>query len=173
MVCIAIMLLYPFAVPIFYALFLVAHVRKNADYEQKFHQLAVLTATIRTCFEDPFQALINIQMFSTKIIPLPWNSHSTFCDSIGNCLDLGSVITLFSLALSLVSMLKGTLESTQSSDMLGFGTCILINLLFRILSYSLINNCVHEYIIILFLILLFVNWMSLKVLKKENIGTGI
>ena len=60
--------------------------------EGRFHYLATMTTVIRTCFEDPFQLLFSIWMFSTQIIPAPWNSRANVCDTLGNC--LGSFIII-------------------------------------------------------------------------------
>ena len=44
---------------------------------------------------------------------------------------------------------------------------------FRILSYSLINICIREWIILLFVVLFIVNWVCLKELRERSLVTGI
>ena len=96
------------------------------------HYFTKMTAIIQGCAEAPSQLVVTSWMILVHQLDAPWNKNSPICDNWGNCIHLGVLLPVGSLALSWLSLLKASMDSFQASDTLPAVGLLLPSLLFRL-----------------------------------------
>ena len=92
------------------------------------HYLCRLTSLIHGHLESPLQMAYFVLMWSKGYLRTPWEDTSMFVDQNGNAWSMGNVLGTLSLTLTIVGMIKGCLDSFESTD-----------LKFQFLAFSSIN----------------------------------
>ena len=106
--------------------------------EDTAHYFLKMTSVIQGCAEAPSQIVATSWMILTHQLEAPWTKQSEVCDSWGNCIALGVFLSVGSLGLSWVSLLKASLDSFQSADVLSAVCLLLPSLVFRLASTILL-----------------------------------
>ena len=130
-------LLHPFT-PGLSALYWLIIRARGVQREDTAHYFLKMTSVIQGCAEAPSQIVATSWMILTNQLEAPWTKQSEVCDSWGNCVALGVVLSVGSLALSWISLLKASLDSFQSADVLSAICLLLPSLMFRLGSTILI-----------------------------------
>ena len=124
----------------------------QSDYR---HYLSRLSTLIHGHLESPLQMGFFIYMWSKGYLRTPWEETSMFVDSNGNKWSMGNVVTTLSLTLTIGGMIKGCLDSFESTDkkfqFLCFST---INMVYRIGSLAFYIQYFDDYRYILFPLIL-------------------
>ena len=113
-------------------------IRARGLKEDTAHYFLKMTSVIQGCAEAPSQIVATSWMILTNQLEAPWKAQSEVCDSWGNCIRLGVVLSLGSLGLSWFSLLKASLDSFQSPDLLSTVCLLLPSLIFRLASTILL-----------------------------------
>ena len=113
-------------------------IRARGLKEDNAHYFLKMTSVIQGCAEAPSQIVATFWMILTHQLEVPWVKQSEVCDSWGNCIRLGVLLSLGSLGLSWFSLLKASLDSFQSPDMLSTLCLLLPSLIFRLASTILL-----------------------------------
>ena len=120
------------------------------------HFNARLGELVGAAFESPLQIVLLLVMYAKGILTVPWNSDSTIRDSLGNELNLGPVPGVFSLSLSLLSVLKGSVaisEAKDAGEKLAVCVYTLCTIIFRTLSFTLLIIYFNEWSVMPILII--------------------
>ena len=113
-------------------------IRTRGLKEDTAHYFLKMTSVIQGSAEAPAQFVATSWMILTHQLEMPWRKQSEVCDSWGNCLRLGVVLSVGSLGLSWFSLLKASLDSFQSPDVLSTFSLLLPSLIFRLASTILL-----------------------------------
>ena len=124
-------LLHPFA-PGLSALYWFIIRARRLNKEDSAHYFLKMTSVIQGCAEAPSQIVATSWMILTHQLEAPWTKQSEVCDSWGNCVAFGVVLSVGSLGLSWISLLKASLDSFQSADVVSALCLLLPSLIFRL-----------------------------------------
>ena len=113
-------------------------IRARGLKEDTAHYFLKMTSVIQGCAEAPSQIVATSWMILTHQLEVPWRKQSEVCDSWGNCIRMGALLSAGSLGLSWFSLLKASLESFQSPDVLSTLCLLLPSLIFRLASTILL-----------------------------------
>ena len=105
----------------------------------------------------------------------PWNTKDAWCDDIGNCIDLGYSLALFSFSISCLSVLKNSLDSFQvSKDRVGLAALVVPTTLFKIGAYTLNYVFLGDFFVIVLAAAMVVNFLVTQSgWKEENSGINL
>ena len=149
----------PFSLPMFFLRWLVKFNSSDLKTFDYLHHNARLSHLLSFSLEAPIQLVLLLVLWGEGLLPLPW--METFCikDTQGRivCLYTG----IFSLIMSLLSVIKGSMEVSEGpkwTDQAQAGGYAVCNLAFRLPSYALLILYFNEWSVILFLVILFINY---------------
>jgi hypothetical protein len=162
----------PFSLPLFFLRWLINFDSPDLKTFDYLHHNARLSHLLSFSLEAPIQLVLLLVLWGEGLLPLPW--IDTFCitDTQGRhvCLYTG----IFSLIMSLLSVIKGSMEVsegpkwTDQAQAAGYAIC---NLAFRLPSYALLILYFNEWSVILFFAILFINYTFMvrydTIKKKE------
>ena len=138
----------------------------QSDYR---HYLSRLSTLIHGHLESPLQMGFFIYMWSKGYLRTPWEETSMFVDRNGNKWSMGNVLTTISLTLTIGGMIKGCLDSFESTDkkfqFLCFST---INMVYRIGSLAFYIQYFDDYKYILPVILPLLGISSIIFLRRSE-----
>ena len=107
-------------------------IRARGLKEDNAHYFLKMNSVIQGCAEVPSQIVATFWMILTHQLEVPWANQSEVCDLLDNCIRLGVLLSLGSLGLSWFSLLKASLDSFQSPDVLSTLCLLLPSLIFRL-----------------------------------------
>ena len=125
------------------------------------HYLSRLSSVIHGHLESPLQMAFFIYMWSKGYLRTPWEETSRFVDRNGNAWSMGNVWGTMSLTLTIVGMIKGCLDSFESTDeKFKFFVFSSINMVYRIGSLSVYSQFFDDpqYLLMLLVPLLIVTY---------------
>ena len=99
------------------------------------HQNQRVSELITSSVESPLQLVLMMLLVAYGKLPMPWNETSTIQDDLGNSVSLGAFPGMFSLIMSVLSLIISSLdvaECTNWKDRFVFGSYAFCNGLFRI-----------------------------------------
>ena len=131
----AILLLAPIASPLFKLRLLWGYSNKTDDLFEYNHQNERLSELITSSVESPLQLVMMLMLISYGKIPMPWNETSILEDGVGNSINLGALPGLFSLVMSVLSLIISSLDVAECrnwKERAAFGSYAFCNGLFRI-----------------------------------------
>ena len=153
-------LLSPFAQTLF-------HLRWLYDFEiadqEKFevlHHNARLSQLLSSSYESPMQITLLLIMWAQDKIELPWATDTCVTDSMGRNICLGAIPGIFSFTISLLSLVKGSLDIcegkawTEKVIACVYSIC---NFSFRLPSIALAILFFNEWSLVLFIPILILN----------------
>ena len=154
---ILISLISPISTPFFQLRWLCKFNCKSTSTFNHAHFNARLGELVSAVFESPLQIVLLLVMYAKGILPVPWNTDSTIRDSLGNELNLGPVPGVFSMSLSLISVLKGSIaisEATCPGEKLAVCVYTLCTIIFRTLSFTLFIIYFNEWSVLIVVIVM-------------------
>ena len=101
----------------------------------------MLSELLRAVFESPLQIILLLVLYAKGKLTIPWESVTTIDDGYGNLLNLGPLPGIFSMIMSVLSVVKGCIAISEAKGVketiftIVFGVC---TILFRTLSYTAI-----------------------------------
>ena len=141
---------------------------KISDHQR--HRLARISAVLHGGIEAPMQFLIFVYAFSQGILPLPWAQSTSVADRNGNVLYLGK-ISIFSLILTLVSLLKSAMETFEIEsfvDQMWAAIYALLNMAFRILGIGFIVIYLEKFSLPFFVFMFAVIYLTLMCQREKT-----
>ena len=143
-----ILALSPFASVLFRLRLLWGYSDKPDDLFNFHHQNQKVSELITSCMESPLQLLLMMRLMAYGKLPMPWNETSTFQDDLGNSVNLGAFPAMFSLMMSVFSLIISSLDLAECGkwkDKFVFGSYAFCNGLFRIGSLALLLTLFRFY----------------------------
>ena len=99
------------------------------------HQNERVSELITSSVESPLQLVLMMLLVAFNKLPMPWNQTSTFQDDLGNSVSLGAFPGMFSLIMSILSLIVSSLDVAECDnwkDKFVYGSYAFCNGLFRI-----------------------------------------
>ena len=124
------------------------------------HFMARLSTVIHGCLESPMQFVMLGYLWSKGYLKTPWEEYSVWMDRNNNAIPVGNVAGTFSLTVTVIGILKGTLDIFEAHDeKYRFFVFTIINTTFRVLSFTYCIQIFDTYFYVLpFLgVLIFIN----------------
>ena len=140
----------PVASPLFKLRLLWNYSKKSDHLFDYNHQNDKVSELITSSLESPLQLVLTMVLISYGKLPMPWNDTSTFRDSNGNSVNLGAFPAMFSLTMSVLSLITSSLDVAECSNWkenIVFGAYGFCNGLFRILSLIILLVLFRTYTI--------------------------
>ena len=106
----------PFASTLFKLRFLSGYSTKSDDLFNFHHQNDRVSELITSSVESPLQLVLMMLFMVYGKLPMPWEATYTFQDDQGNCIYLGAVPALFSLTMSLLSIIISSMDVSESKN---------------------------------------------------------
>lgn len=157
LITIFISLLAPISTPLFQLRWLLNFDSKNNRMFDYNHFNARLSELISVAFESPVQMVLILVMYTKGKLALPWEGDSEITDSEGNVLHLGPVPGLFSLLMSIISIVKGSIEVSEAlstREKVVISTYAFSTAMFRIISYTFLIIYFKEWSIGIFVVII-------------------
>ena len=136
-----ILLLAPIASPLFKLRLLWNYSKKPDDLFDYNHHNERVSELITSSVESPLQLVLTMLLIAHKKLPMPWNEKSEFHDEAGNSINLGVLPGMFSLIMSVLSLIVSSLDVAECKNWkenVVFGAYAFCNGLFRIGSFILL-----------------------------------
>ena len=99
------------------------------------HQNQRVSELITSSVESPLQLVLMMLLVAYGKLPMPWNETATIQDDLGNSVSLGAFPGMFSLIMSVLSLIISSLDVAECAnwkDNFVFGSYAFCNGLFRI-----------------------------------------
>ena len=106
----------PFASTLFKLRLLCGYSTKSDALFNFHHQNDRVSELITSSVESPLQLVLMIQFMAYGKLPMPWEATSTFQDNQGNSIYLGAAPALFSLTMSVLSIIMSSMDVAESKN---------------------------------------------------------
>ena len=159
-VTILFLLVSPFSLPLFFISWLLAFNNSNKKTFDYLHHNARLSQLLVGSVESPLQVMFLLVLWAEEKITVPWSGSVQVTDSLGRNIDFGIFPGMLSFIISIVVILKGSLEIAESKSLgeqiivCGYAIC---NFVFRLGSFALAIIYFREWSIILFVVVTILN----------------
>ena len=153
-------LLSPFSGPLFHLRWLCHFESADEVIFDYLHHNARLSSLLSGSFESPLQLILLLIFWGNGTMEHPWSNITCTVDSQGRKLCLGIFPGIFSLSISTLSILKGSLDIAEGhtwKEKLVVFIYAFSNYLFRIPTFALIVLYFNEWSAIIFLSIFLIN----------------
>ena len=144
------LLLNPIAPAISCLLWMIFRILENKKMIQHYNFLSRLSCLINGTFESPAQMVLVLFFFITGRLQLPWNRETEIQEDVfGNKINLGYQLSIISFVFCWISLVKTASDSYQCNkvmDTITVITFIIIQVLFRIFTYTAMVTQVLYYV---------------------------
>ena len=103
----------PFSNAIFHIRWLLRFESSDAKLFDLLHHNARLSQLLSGSYESPIQIMILLYLWGTQILELPWAKDTCFTDSRNRQLCLGAFPGMFSFTISIISIIKSSLNISE------------------------------------------------------------
>ena len=161
----------PFSMTIFHARWLYHFETAPKKIFDALHHNARLSQVLSGSFESPIQIVILLVLWGQNKIDLPWKTDSCVTDSRYRTVCLGAFPGVFSITISCLSLLKGSIDIAEESSWQGkVIVCIyaMFNYTFRLISMALAILYFDEWSLILFVAILMTNVILISRFDKNK-----
>ena len=162
---------YPIAPSISLLYWGITRVRKRPDF--RVHNMAKVLSLIRGVFISPFQVANIGHLYLTSSLSPPWEEQAQYCDSLQNCLPIGSagtVIPLVAAGFTLISAAGGFLEAHSADGIfqtIEIFSIVMPNFLFRIGSFVLVSSLFKEWSLLLIFSVMITNFVVFRCIHSK------
>ena len=157
---VGILILSPFSMVVFHARWLYHFETASQEVFNLMNHNCRLSMVLSGSFESPVQIVILLVLWGQNQLELPWNAEACITDSRNRSIYVGAFPGMFSLIISCLSLLKGSMDIAEEETWQGKGmACIyaMVNYTFRLTSMALAILYLDEWSLILFAIILITN----------------
>ena len=154
------LLLSPFSQALFHSRWLYSFESAGPEEFEVLHHNARLSQLLSSSYESPMQITLLLIMWAQNKIELPWANDTCVTDSQDRKICLGVIPGILSLTLSLISLLKGSIDIcegnvwTEKVIACVYSIC---NFSFRLPSIALAILYFNEWSLVLFIPMLMIN----------------
>ena len=150
----------PFTQPLFHLKWLYNFERADQNDFDVLHHNSRLSQLLSGSYESPMQIILLLVLWARNKIEPPWSNETCVIDSAGRCVCLGVVPGILSLTLSLLSLLKGSIDVSEGKSWrekyIAF-IYAMSNYAFRLPSIALAIMYFNEWSLFLFVPIIFIN----------------
>ena len=157
---VGILILSPFSTVWFLARWLYGFETADSESFNLMNHNCRLSTVLSGSFESPVQIIILLVLWGQNQLDLPWNTEACIKDSRDRLVCVGAFPGIFSLIISCLSLLKGSLDIAEEKSWQEKGvTCIyaMCNYTFRLTSMALAILYLDEWSLILFALIFITN----------------
>ena len=173
---IVLIIISPFSSTFFHLRWLSQFESSDEEVFDYLHHNSRLSQLLNGSYESPLQIIILLICWGNGTIPTPWSKNTCITDMMGRQLCLGVFPGIFSLCISSISIIKGSLDISEgrtAREKLIVVIYAISNYLFRLPTIALLILYFNEWSTIILLPLLLVNLvliMRYDETKREDIS---
>ena len=147
------LLVSPLSLPLFFLQWLIRFNSTDDNTFNYLHHNARLSQLLNGSVESPLQVMLLLILWGEGKLDMPWTRNTVLSDSSGNEINLGALPGMLSLVMSIIVILRGSLEVVESTKwreklvVCGYALC---NFIFRLSSFALSLMYFKEWSALLF-----------------------
>ena len=161
----------PFSTALFHLRWLCRFERAEPKEFELLQHNARLSGLLNGSYESPMQIILLLVIWGQDKIALPWSSETCVKDSQNRIVCLGAIPGILSLSISLLSILKGSIDISEGQNWTEKGiTCVysLCNFAFRLPSIALAILYFYEWSLFIFIPIWIINLIMIVRFDKDK-----